>query len=122
MNAFKNIAFAWSQKTLEEKFYSLMRKADKELAKGIEEDKKCNYHNAVVRYTRGIQIMEELWTMLKEEEPKKNIEAVMNEYILRRRELADFLKCMNDQMEEPLFEEGSKEHKDAVKYFAKFIN
>jgi hypothetical protein len=122
MDALKSIHYNLSQKKLEEEFYLRMKKADDELAKGIKEDKKGKHQNAFRHYTRGIQMMEDLSTMVKEEGPKKDIEAVINEYILRLRELRDELKCFQYKTKGLLYEPGSKEHKAAIKHFAEIVD
>ena len=111
------------QKQLKKEFETLMKTADKNLAKGIEEDKKANYIEAVRLYSAGIQNMEELCEMVEEKEDTAEIKSLMIEYILRRRELTDtMMMCFADQSEgSSKLQPGSEEHKKVLEYFAQFL-
>ena len=110
------------QKDLKKEFEALMKEADNNLARGIEEDKKANYIEAVRHYTTGIQNMEDLCEMVKEEEATTEIKSVMNEYILRRRELTDNMMCFEDHRRSfSKLQPGTDEHKRALKYFEQFF-
>jgi hypothetical protein len=98
MDYLNRVHFESSQKKLKKEFDSKMEEADTELKKGIKEDEKFRYQQAIWHYSLAIRIMEDLSEMVKEEEPKKEIQDVSNEYKLRVQELTDYLNhCVYEE-------------------------
>jgi hypothetical protein len=98
-------------------FEQKMEKADNFFLKGQENDRAGNYKQAVIEYSAGLNVVDDLIHIIADEDSRKQYQTVAQSYINRVHELTFNVTYFDDKWQENVKFKTSKRKKVVIKYF-----